>query len=161
MPDFKCSCGSALAFSACCLPYLDGKSEAATPELLMRSRYTAFMRGDFEYLKKTWHPETLPELGADEPSNWAGLEIIETAIDDEGEHGEVEFIAKLIVGERLEILHEVSDFEKIDGRWVYHSGEFKNDDAVAKKISMKAPCPCGSGEKFKHCHYRNEKKTAP
>jgi SEC-C motif-containing protein len=120
----------------------------------MRSRYTAFVRRDFAYLVKTWHPETVPELSEDEPSNWAGLSIIETAIDEDGESGEVEFIAKLVIGDRLEILHEVSDFEKVDGRWVYHSGEFKNEDAPAKRISMKAPCPCGSGEAFKHCHFK-------
>jgi SEC-C motif-containing protein len=83
-----------------------------------------------------------------------GLEILETAIDEEGETGEVEFVAKLIVGDRLETLHEVSDFEKLDGRWVYHSGEFKNDGAAPAKITMKQPCPCGSGAKFKHCHFR-------
>lgn len=154
MPDLKCTCGSDETFAHCCQPYLDGTAEAPTPEAMMRSRYTAFARGDFAYLKKTWHPETVPELGDDEPSNWAGLEIIETAIDEEGENGEVEFIAKLIVGDCLEILHEVSEFEKIDGRWLYHSGEFKNDGEPTKKISMKMPCPCGSGETFKHCHFK-------
>ncbi len=153
MPDLKCPCGAALPFSDCCKPYLDGVKEASTPEILMRSRYTAFARGDFAYLKKTWHPDTVPDLGADEPSAWVSLEILETGIDDDGEHGEVEFIAKLIVGDSLEVLHEVSDFEKVGGRWVYHSGEFKNDGAKATKISMKTPCPCGSGEKFKHCHF--------
>ena len=154
MSDIKCPCGTALLFADCCKPYLDGKVEAATPEVMMRSRYTAFACGDFTYLKKTWHPDTVPELGADESSNWAGLEILETAIDEEGEYGEVEFVAKLIVGDRLEILHEVSEFEKIDGRWMYHSGEFKNDGAAPTKISMKASCPCGSGERFKHCHFK-------
>lgn len=149
----KCTCGSALPFDGCCRPYLNGEVEAATPEALMRSRYTAFARGDFAYLKKTWHPDTVPDLTSDEPSNWVGLEIVETAIDDEGENGEVEFIAKLIVGDRLEVLHEVSDFEKVDGRWLYHSGEFKNEATKSKKISMKDLCPCGSGETFKHCHW--------
>ena len=154
MIDAKCPCGSKLDFAACCLQYLEGSKEAPTPEALMRSRYTAFTRGDFAYLKKTWHPETLPDLDADEPSNWIGLEILGTTIDDDGEDAEVEFVAKLIVGDRLETLHEVSDFEKVDGRWLYHSGEFKNDGEPPAKISMKAPCPCGSGETFKHCHFK-------
>lgn len=153
MPDLSCPCGTKLPFAECCKPYLDGTKDAATPELLMRSRYTAFARGDFDYLKKTWHPETVPDLGTDEPQSWVSLEILEASIDDDGEHGEVEFVAKVIVDDRLEVLHEVSDFEKIEGRWVYHSGEFEDDAAPSTKISMKAPCPCGSGEKFKHCHY--------
>lgn len=154
MTMLKCPCGSKLPFADCCKPYLDGTKEAETPEILMRSRYTAFARVDIAYLKKTWHPDTVPDLDADEPSNWAGLEILDAGVDETGNNGEVEFIAKLIVGDHLEVLHEVSDFERIDGRWVYHSGEFKNDGKPPTKISMKAPCPCGSGEAFKHCHYQ-------
>lgn len=154
MPGLNCPCGSKLTFAACCKPYLDNTAEAATPEVLMRSRYTAFTRGDFGYLKKTWHPDTVPDLDSDEPSNWISLEIIATAIDEDDQEGEVEFVAKLIVQDRLEVLHEVSEFERVDGLWVYCSGEFKNDRAVPRKIPMKEACPCGSGEKFKHCHYK-------
>jgi SEC-C motif-containing protein len=150
----KCPCGSGNIFSECCKPYIDGKAVAQDPEILMRSRYTAFTRGDLKYLTQTWHPETVPELKEDEPSNWISLEIVETAIDETGTYGEVEFIAKLIFEDKLEVLHEVSEFEKVDGRWLYHSGEFKNDLSKTQVITMKAPCPCGSGEKFKHCHYR-------
>lgn len=121
----------------------------------MRSRYVAFTLRDHAYLKATWHPETVPDLAADEPANWVGLEIIETGIDESGDLGEVEFRAKLVVGNRLEVLHEISDFEKIDGRWVYHTGEFVDESAKSTVLSMKAPCPCGSGEKFKHCHFRD------
>ena len=153
MVPLKCPCGRPSAFSACCKPYLDGTAVAAHPELLMRSRYTAFVQGDFAYLRKTWHPDTVPELSGDDPSNWVGLEILETSLDAEGERGKVEFVARLIVGDHLAILHEVSDFEKIDGRWVYRSGEFKSRGEPAQKIAMKAPCPCGSGEKFKRCHF--------
>ena len=33
------------------------------------------------------------------------------------------------------------------------SAEFGNDPAEwAEKVSRNAPCPCGSGQKFKHCH---------
>jgi SEC-C motif-containing protein len=151
----KCPCGSGANFAACCQPYIDGKLLAPEPEVLMRSRYTAFSRGDLKYLLDTWHPETVPELDQDEPSNWISLEIIESGIDETGTYGEVEFIAKLILGDKLEVLHEVSEFEKIDGRWLYHSGEFKNDLSKTQTITMKAPCPCGSGEKFKHCHFRS------
>ncbi len=152
MPEPTCPCGTKLPFTACCKPYLDGTVDAAMPELLMRSRYTAFTRGDFAYLKRTWHPETVPTLGAEETGKWVGLEIVETGVDESGEHGRVEFIAKLIVGDQLAILHEVSAFEKIGGLWVYRSGTFKNAATQPAPISMKAPCPCGSGEKFKRCH---------
>jgi preprotein translocase subunit SecA len=33
------------------------------------------------------------------------------------------------------------------------SDEFGSDPAEwADKVSRNAPCPCGSGEKYKHCH---------
>ena len=57
---------------------------APTPEILMRSRYTAFTQGNSKFIKGTWHPDTLPEdLAEDEPSNWIGLEIVEWGMDEE------------------------------------------------------------------------------
>lgn len=150
-----CLCGSGDSYELCCGRYLDNKQLAPDPESLMRSRYTAFCLNNFDYLKSTWHPETCPaDLGVGEPDNWIGLEIIEWAMDDEETEGEVEFKARLIIGDKLETLHEISSFDKIDGAWLYHSGEFKTEEPQLDKISMKTPCPCGSGEKFKHCHYR-------
>jgi len=147
MPDPTCPCGTKLPFGACCKPYLDGAAEAATPEILMRSRYTAYTRGDYAYLKRTWHPSTVPTFEGETPGTWAALTIVKAG------GTQVEFIAKLIVGDQLALLHEVSDFEKVDGRWVYRAGTFKGSDAPPKKIGMKDPCPCGSGDKFKRCHF--------
>ena len=79
--------------------------------------------------------------------------VDDVAVDDDEEvEGEVEFIAKLIFNNKLEVLHEVSQFEKIDGRWLYHSGEFKDVKDNSQKIKGSAPCPCGSGKLFKNCH---------
>lgn len=117
----------------------------------MRSRYVAFFNNDLDYLKKTWHPETFPEdLGSEEPSNWVGLDIL--AAEEDGEEGEVEFKARLIFQNKLEVLHEISYFDKIDGAWLYHSGDFEND-GKPEKISKSAVCPCGSGKQFGNCHF--------
>ncbi len=152
MPAQLCPCGSQVELALCCEPYLKGERLAPDPQTLMRSRYTAFYFNNFEYLKKTWHPETYPEdLGSDEPSNWVGLEIID--FSEEGDEGEVEFKAKLIFNNRLEVLHETSYFDKVDGAWLYHSGDFENDGQSAEKISKSEPCPCGSGKIFKNCHF--------
>ncbi len=148
--DNLCHCGSGSSYGTCCGIYISGVKPAPSPEALMRSRYTAFCLNDLGYLRHTWHPDTLPELCDDEPSNWVGLEILSTEID--GDTGLVEFKAKLIHEGKLEVLHEESDFEKIAGRWVYHSGIFKNPNASPIKIGRKSPCPCNSGEIFKHCH---------
>ena len=152
MTNALCPCGSQKHLNLCCGLYIQQGLLAPDPESLMRSRYTAFVLNDLAYLKKTWHPETYPEdLDSSEPSNWVGLEIL-NALDDEDE-GEVEFRASLIYDNQLEVLHEISHFDKIDGHWLYHSGEFQNDGQHLKKITMSAPCPCGSGKLFKHCHY--------
>ncbi len=148
----RCPCGSSLLFDACCGRYVQGGLLAPDPASLMRSRYTAFCRNDIAYLKATWHPETYPEdLGSEEASNWIKLEIIDSF--EEGDEGEVEFKASLIFGDKLEILHELSYFDKIDGRWLYHSGDFQNENEKPQKIAKSAPCPCGSGKTFKQCHF--------
>ncbi len=148
-----CPCTSGLPYRYCCQPHIEGKIPARDPETLLRSRYTAFCMSRLEYLRSTWHPDTLPELDGSEPNQWVSLEVLEVAIDEEDREAEVEFVAKLILDNGLEILHEVSDFEKVDGKWLYHSGEFKSENSSLKKIPMGSPCPCQSGKAFKNCHY--------
>ena len=152
MKTTKCPCGSDKELEVCCAPYIKGLKSAETPEQCMRSRYTAFVLGEYDYIRKTWHPDTLPELSDDEPNTWVGLEIRNTSVD--GDEGEVEFVAKLIFDNKLETLHEISDFEKVENQWVYVSGEFMNENAKPRKISKNEDCPCGSGIKFKRCHFK-------
>ena len=53
-----CPCGNSQSYAACCGRYLDGNETAPTAEALMRSRYTAFVRGDIDYLEETLAPDT-------------------------------------------------------------------------------------------------------
>lgn len=62
----------------------------------------------------------------------------------------VEFKAYYINADRLEILREKSLFYKVHGIWKYVSGEIL--DCPGDTISRSAPCPCGSGKKYKRCH---------
>src|SRR6056297_1113985 len=55
-----CPCGSGRLPEACCDRFLVDGLAAPDPEALMRSRYTAFVRGAGDYLLSTWHPETRP-----------------------------------------------------------------------------------------------------
>ncbi len=154
MSQDLCPCASQKQYADCCGPYIEGQKLAPHAVDLMRSRYTAFVSGAYSYLRETWHPETCPEdLGQDEPSDWIGLEIIEVS-DEEDDEAEVEFKARLIFQNKLEVLHENSFFEKLEGRWLYHSGEFLNEDQSPQKIAKDAPCPCGSGKIFKKCHWK-------
>ena len=57
-----CYCGSGIKFSQCCQPFIAGEKLTETPEQTMRSRYSAFILREYDYIKKTWHPDNLPEL---------------------------------------------------------------------------------------------------
>ena len=93
---------------------------APTAEALMRSRYTAYVLGLSGYLQQTWHPRTRPTAIAPPPPGlrWIGLEVRRhTPIDDA--HATVEFVARNKLGGRAERLHEISRFERVDGRSLY------------------------------------------
>lgn len=52
-----CPCGSGAHLAACCGPFLaDPGLEPATPEKLMRSRFSAFVQRDAAHLARTLHP---------------------------------------------------------------------------------------------------------
>jgi len=150
-----CPCGNGI-FADCCGPLLAGRTAAATPETLMRSRYTAYARGDGDYLLRTWHPSTRPErFELQEEIRWQGLDILAIAgggTDDAT--GQVEFVARYQVHGRLGQLHEKSDFRREEGHWYYVDGsELKPPPVTAVKIGRNDPCPCGSGKKYKRCCY--------
>lgn len=118
----SCPCGLLGAYGDCCGRYHCGTLAAPTAEALMRSRYSAFVKGDAGYLLRTWHPRTRPgTLELDPRMRWTGLEILDTS-DGSAFHsvGTVEFRASYRGGS----LHERSRFERVDGAWVYVDGEF-------------------------------------
>lgn len=93
----------------------------------MRSRYSAFALGGFgEYLKDTWLPSLGESLLASELSlrtiDWQGLEIVSNS--QKGDLGEVEFKAYFLGQDDLKhVHHEVSQFQRIGGKWFYVDGE--------------------------------------
>ncbi|MDC0768912.1 YchJ family protein [Streptomyces sp. HD] len=122
MTTRSCPCGLSRAYGECCGRYHAGTAAAPTAEALMRSRYSAFVKGDAAYLLRTWHPRTRPaRLDLDPGMRWTGLEIL-AAGDGTAFHttGTVEFRASYRGGS----LHELSRFERVDGAWVYVDGEF-------------------------------------
>ena len=151
-----CPCGSSLLLGQCCGPYLAGHAAPPTAEALMRSRYAAFQLRNAEYVKDTWDPVNRPkQLSFDQDERtWSSLEIV-NAIGggEQDERGVVEFKAKYELGEDTYLLHEVSRFSRHGGRWGYLDGTFAYHGKIAHqgKILKNAPCPCGSGKKYKKC----------
>ena len=93
----------------------------------MRSRFSAYALGGYgAYLLETWADEAVAGMTADDLSarttDWCGLDILAKA--QKGDTGMVEFRAWFTdeQGGRG-CLHEVSQFERRGGRWVYVSGD--------------------------------------
>ena len=121
-----CPCGSTKILNTCCLPFIEGTCHAVTAEQLMRSRYTAHALLAIDYLWATWSPEQrLRSSQTDirswaESCDWLGLQILSTqqgAAEDES--GTVEFIALFRQQGQLQQHHEVSEFKKVLGKWLY------------------------------------------
>ena len=91
----------------------------------MRSRYTAFVLEDSDYLLATWHPSHRPDSLEFEPGlKWLGLEVREH-VQADPDHAVVEFVARSRSAGRGLRLHERSRFVREDGRWFYLDGEMK------------------------------------
>ena len=146
-PDTRnCPCGSSLSYGECCGRCHRGQP-AATPEALMRSRYSGFVLGLEDYLLATWHPDTRPgTLDLSGSPEWTCLRILETGAN--GNTGRVRFQAIYRTGQGWGFLEEDSDFVQEDGRWYYLRGETSEGEL---KPGRNEPCPCGSGKKYKTC----------
>jgi SEC-C motif-containing protein len=127
----------------------------------MRSRYTAYATGAWDHLGTTLAPEMLPEFNRAEVESSAkgavalGLEV--RALKEGGENdqtGSVEYVAKFKVGGQDYLHHEISQFRRDDGKWLYVDGVVNPKQPprqVGPKTGRNDPCPCGSGKKFKKC----------
>ena len=121
-----CPCGGGL-YGRCCGPLHRGEQRALTAEQLMRSRYSAFARGEVDYLIAT-HPE--PHRLASQrrrelqrscrQTRWQGLSITAVSGGGGGDlDGTVQFEARYQGG----VLRETSLFQRRDGQpegeWLY------------------------------------------
>ena len=121
-----CPCGGG-SYGRCCAPLHRGERQAQTAEQLMRSRYSAFVRAEVDYLLAT-HPEPSPPVARRRRElqrscrqlRWLGLTILEihsAGIQDL--EGSVRFEAR----HRGGVLRETSLFQRRDGlpdgAWLY------------------------------------------
>lgn len=150
-PNEPCPCHSGLKYERCCRPFHQGAA-APTPEALMRSRYAAFASGRASYVMDTTHPEgTAYESDREawersiaqfsSSTDFVGLKILVADLEggspegpsegaqpegiqpEEIQSGEVTFRATLRQGDRDVSFTEHSRFLKVQGRWLYHSGD--------------------------------------
>ena len=122
----NCYCGNDIPYSQCCEKiHLDIK-KATTAEQLMRSRYSAFVKADGDYLIQSHHSSTRPIKEKNNIIKWANsvqwikLEVLETS---EGKanntNGTVTFNAYFYENGKVEVIHEKSAFLIENNHWTY------------------------------------------
>jgi SEC-C motif-containing protein len=162
----NCPCGSGREYSDCCGPYISGKVLPPTAEALMRSRYSAYVEHEIDYIINTCLHKGKDDIDYkstkdwSEQSTWLGLKII--SLEKGGPNdteGIVEFEASYIREGLKDIHHERAKFKKENNagcegaQWLYDEGHITPLTVVrtTPKTGRNDPCPCGSGKKYKHC----------
>lgn len=160
MPNQLCPCGTQLNFQNCCADFINGHAKPPSALALLRARYVAYTLGNIDYIQATHDPATLNKFDANiarswaDSADWLGLEVLECHNGNEDDmRGTVEFKVHYRQRNKRELHHEISEFVKHDGEWFYQDGRtpIVATQVNSPKIGRNAPCPCGSGKKYKHC----------
>jgi SEC-C motif-containing protein len=134
----------------------------------MRSRYSAYARGDIGYIAATLAADRRSGFDAAAARSWAtratwlGLRIVST---ERGQPGDVDGVVSFVAtyreaGKTIEH-REVSQFRRDEeGAWRFVEGDTRATVMEQKpsagmrpaaKVGRNDPCPCGSGRKYKFC----------
>lgn len=155
-----CPCGTGETYENCCGRYIEGDDVALTAEILMRSRFSAFVKHRFDYIERTCASEmreTFDRADAERGAGavkWLRLQVLGSSLGGQAdETGTVEFSAQYLADGEIRVHRENSAFRRENGIWVYVAGDVVAGGAPLPtgKIGRNDPCPCGSGRKFKKC----------
>jgi len=180
-----CFCGSSNLFYQCCAPFITHQNIKQTfpqtPEQLMRSRFSAYVVGNSQYIYDTYAQCSQVSQSVEEINDWGkACKWIALAIHSKNETNIaknkaveqfVEFSAFYITEGVLYELRECSRFileaysvidadEDSDNlQWRYIDGDITKHDEISI-IKRKDLCPCNhyptawsqkKGKKFKQC----------
>ncbi|MBU2926857.1 YchJ family protein [Winogradskyella psychrotolerans] len=122
----NCHCGNTETYQECCEVFHRNNGKTDTAEQLMRSRYSAFVLANGDYLMVTHHSSTRPTKDKKAIVKWAKsvqwirLEVLETTNGTEIDNkGTVTFNAYFFENGNVEVIHEKSAFVKENGHWFY------------------------------------------
>jgi len=124
-----CPCGTEIEYDRCCGLYHSGQEMATTAVVLMRSRYTAFVQLNMDYLRDTNDPQTLSSFNMDYNHKWAEsvnfekLEILREETDNNKAVVEFKAFFKVKATGESQVHHEVSKFRKQKGCWFFREGK--------------------------------------
>ena len=173
-----CPCGSNNQFKSCCLKIIKGHSQAQSPEQLMRSRFSAYVTNDAQYIYASYSQQSQLSQSVSDIKDWAGTcKFIELTIDHVSPFSEyfsdessviptVQFTAYYLIANNLYQMSEKSRFIKEplsklnnaidDTHWVYLDGDVYQHTQVGI-IKRNDLCPCAINkakevkQKFKKC----------
>lgn len=158
MIEEMCPCGLGKSYGECCEPIIKKTAFADSPEALMRSRYSAYVKHEILWLRDSLEEsqrKDFDEKGARQWSHaqWLGLTIVNSKIDEEKNEGQVEFVAKFKQGGVAREHREIADFVRKNGKWHLTEGRMVKPETIRKEqtVGRNDLCPCGSGRKFKKC----------
>ena len=116
----KCPCNPSKLYDDCCKTAHQNIHFVTTAEILMRSRYSAFVMANIEYLQKSHHSSTRPSkvekkeiLAWTKSIEWVKLDVLQST------ESTVKFKAYFYENGSLNIIHENSFFVKENNCWVY------------------------------------------
>ena len=150
MHHLACPCGQG-DYQHCCQPLHVGQAHAQTASQLMRSRYSAFALQQIDYIVQTTALGQQASLDVDaiadwsKSNQWLKLEVLNSNEKLDNNHAQVEFKAHYHDAKQTQIHHEISHFVQHQARWYFL------DPTTGQQPTMKQPCICGSGKKFKQC----------
>ncbi len=61
-PSVSCHCEKGESYEDCCQPYIAGEDLPATAETLMRSRYSAYVVSEIDYIATTHEAKTRDDV---------------------------------------------------------------------------------------------------
>ena len=123
----QCPCNISVKYSDCCKKAHQNIASVSSAEALMRSRYSAFVLVNIEYLQKSHHSKTRPSKKEKmdiekwtKSVKWLKLEILNTTKGTATDaRGTVEFKAFFMENGSINVIHENSKFSIENNHWVY------------------------------------------
>ena len=136
-----CPCGSGRDYGSCCGLYHRG-AEPPDAVTLMRSRYSAYARGDLGYLWRTMHPSHVDRVDHTEGDfvaqvrpvaqshRFMALVILDHSPEDAEGIARVLFLARVFHAGRDKSFVEASKFVRDGPRWRYLAGTMQRIGTV-------------------------------
>lgn len=121
-----CYCGNLKTYKTCCKVFHLNNGKTETAQQLMRSRYSAFVMANGDYLMETHHSKTRKIIDKNDIVTWAKsvqwikLEVLETTKGLKNDtEGTVTFNAYFYDRGKVDVIYEKSAFVKEDNYWKY------------------------------------------